>query len=159
MESWMASSQGGCSPLHPPFYIAHWLCVHIKQTNSESYQLFLFTCCFPFMYNLSACIFERPALQQPVCLHSPPYSPSLTVRQHVVTRLPLHSGLCVYALPASSALLRGCLERTSTPLAVTEVSECSEPSWRHAAATPQTHQQAGRRTGRHTNRGAGWVYL
>lgn len=47
----------------------------------------------------------------------------------------------------------------SARLTVTEVSECSEPGWRHAAATPQTHQQAGRRTGRQiTNKQTGCIY-
>lgn len=85
--------------------------------------------------------------------------PSLAVLLHAVTHLPLHSGLCVYALPASSVLLYGCLQRAALLSLWQRSASALSPGWRHAAATPQTHQQAGRRADGQadkTNQRADW---
>lgn len=70
-------------------------------------------------------------------------SPSLVILQHVVTHLPLHSGLCVYALPASSVLLYDCLERTALFLL-----------WQRSASAPSTADVMLLQPCRHTSRQA-----
>lgn len=86
-------------------------------------------------------------------------SPSLVVLQHVVTHLPLHSGLCVYALPASSAPLYGCLERTAL-LSLWQRS-ASAPSLADVMLLqPRRHtsRQADGQTDRQTNKKTGCIY-
>jgi len=80
------------------------LCAY--QTHTLGYEficlpvwILLFFHWFKWLYNLVTMDLENPALHQAPCLRSSwIVRPSLAALQHVVTHLPVHSGLCVVRL-------------------------------------------------------------